>query len=71
MFTDVASAEELIPCPLDPVLVGLDDFQQLAESAGVVAIIVGHFNFRYHPEFCFEIVFPDVNMHWFAGRSFV
>jgi len=71
IFTDVASAEELIPCPHDPVFIGLNYFQQLTKSAGVVTIIVGHFNFRYHPEFCFQVVFPDVNVYWFSWRSFV
>src|SRR5260370_31444862 len=44
--TRVALTEEFIPYPLDPLFVGLDDFQQLPKSAGIVAIIVGHADFR-------------------------
>jgi hypothetical protein len=69
--TRVALTEEFIPCPLYPVFVGLDDLQQLATSAGIVAIILGHADFRYQPEFCFQVVFLDVNVYRLTRRSFV
>ena len=71
MFTCVASAEEFIPCPLDPVFVRFDDLQQLAESAGIVAIIVGQPDFRFQPEFCFDVIFIDVDMNRLTRRSFI
>jgi hypothetical protein len=60
-----------MPCPLDSVSIRRDNPHQLAKSAGVITIIVGHVNFRMQPEFRFLIIFLNVNVHRFARRSFV
>lgn len=69
--TCVALAEELIPCPFDSVFVRINDFQQLSERPSVVAIIVGHTDFRFQPEFCFQAVFLNVNMDGFTWSAFI
>jgi hypothetical protein len=69
--TRVALAEKLIPCPLDSVGVDFDDFQQLAKSAGIVAIIVGHPDLRFQPVFRFLMVLFDVDVNRLTRRSFV
>jgi hypothetical protein len=48
-----------------------DDLEQFPELSGVVAIIVGHAEFRLQPELCFHIVFFNVNVERFARRSFI
>ena len=70
-LTRFALTEELIPSPHDPVPIRLDNLQQLTESPGVIAIIVGYLNFRFQPELRFQVVFLNVDMNLFPRRSFV
>jgi hypothetical protein len=48
-----------------------DDLQQLAESASVVSIIVGHPKFRFQPELRFHVVFFNVNVDRLLRCSFI
>jgi hypothetical protein len=67
----LALTEEFIPSPFDAVLVILDDLQQFPKRSSVVTIIVCHTHFRFQPEFCFNIVFFNVNVNRLAWRSFI
>src|SRR6266568_9270487 len=69
--TRVALTEELIPCPFDPLPVGLDDPDQLTKSSGIVAIIVGYLNRRSQPEFCLQLILFNMDVDWFTRRSFI
>src|ERR1035438_5976600 len=69
--TRVALTEEFIPSPFDTFLIVFDDLQQFPQLSSVVAIIVGYSEFRFQPEFCFQIVFFNVYVNRFARRSFI